>query len=79
MSFSVVPRLEDIAFVVSLEDITSKLLACHDYQPGEKGTAKVLDSSQVLVDPRLAREHVINGIRDSLTYHLIGKVGVKVR
>ncbi len=80
MSFSVVPRLEEIAFVVSLENIISKLLACNDYHPGEnKRPVKVLHSSRNLLDPRLSRENVIDGIRKSLSYHLIGRVGVKVR
>lgn len=79
MSFSIVPRLEDLALVVSLEDIMSKLLECHDYQPGERRPASVLDSPGQQLDPTLTREHIINGIRNSLSYHLIGTVGVQVR
>jgi len=76
MSFPVIPRLEDIACVVSLENIVSKLLACNDHHPGEERPVDAL--SHNFLDP-LTMEHVINGIRNSLSYHLIGRVGVKVR
>ncbi len=76
MSFSLIPCLEDLAFVVSFEDIIKKLATCCDYQSGEKRSADVLAD---LADLTLARRNVINKIRASLSHHLVGRVGVKVR
>jgi len=79
---SLVPRLEQLAFTVSFEEILGNLYLCPDHCQKEKQFGQNIQFASLLppkIRNSLTSENILNFVRKRLNYHLVGLVSDTTR
>ncbi len=75
----VVPKLEDLAFEVSYQEILSNLILCYDHRPEGKRLSWLPFSSVLNAKPAITSEKMRCLVRARLNQHLVGVMSEKIR